>query len=177
MSARSRSERPPFPAIPEHARFGDAATHAVAERLQALGDDARRAHFLEAELGMSVEIAPELNELARFLLDGFHHARHRGSPSGWSVRRFGRTLRPAVDDEELGSWDIERGIHDRQRDAPISERRGAGDAPHGGAVVLQSRAGGRLAGPLRLRCGRAIASRASDDTGARSPLVRRSSPW
>src|SRR5882757_7209156 len=47
---------------PDHAGAADTAMHLDAPLRQFVGDDAGGAHFLEADLGMSVKVAPNSGE-------------------------------------------------------------------------------------------------------------------
>jgi hypothetical protein len=53
----------------DHAGAAETAVHLDAPALQLVGDDAGGAHFLEADLGMGVEVAPDSSEFVGIAVD------------------------------------------------------------------------------------------------------------
>ena len=56
---------------PDHAGAAEPAVHLDAPTLELLRDDARRAHLLEADLGMRVQIPPDGGEFVGIAVDAF----------------------------------------------------------------------------------------------------------
>ena len=55
----------------DHAGAAEPAMHLDAPLLQLVGDDARGAHLLEADLGMRVQIAADRGEFVGIAVDAF----------------------------------------------------------------------------------------------------------